>query len=830
VDAPIFGEWVKRRRQALHLTQHQLAQSVYCSIEAVRKIEQNARRPSQTMAERLGECLAVAEVERPLFVRAARGEMPTSRLSAPETPMAVVQWSDDRDPGRPPIPPTRLVGRAADVGQVCALVQRPGCRLVTLTGPPGVGKTRLAIEVAAGLHASFVDGVYFIPLAALRESDLILPRIAQSLHLSPRHGESALARLIRRFDGRSALLVLDNFEQLLTGASSLAALVMALPDLKLLVTSRSPLRLSGEHRFVVQPLRVPDVRTATELLDLDAAIADYPGVELLVERTLSAGSQVSPEPANVRALATVCARLDGLPLALELAAARMSVFTPLDLLQRINDRFSLLTAGAADLPARQRTLLHAVDWSHELLERSQQQLLARLAVFLGGFTLDAVEETCGVQGESRSDLFADLAVLVDSNLVRRVDGTSGTVRFDMLEIIREYALRKLHASGEQEMLRRWHAEYFLSLAEHAESRWDRVDESVLLKKFLAEHDNLREVLRWAIAHEQSAFALRFNAALYGYWLYMADLTDARRWVELALSLAASHPSPLLVADTAKVRNVLGYALAVLGDPSAARAQFEQAEREYRELSDERLMAWSLRGCGFTYMIGGDTARARSFFQRSLAMTFAIHDDWGLAWSMFDLGYTALTEGDLSGALQLLGEAWLRCRAQGIMFGQFRALLALGFAHLQHDELAEAGARYVEALALAREVAFRQYTPDGLEGAARVALMQGQAVRAATLFAAAHTSRTTTGLARWPLFQNTHEGCLEMLRDQLDGEAWNYGLECGGAACVGRCNRVRIRELGGTDLRGARRVSVALTTFDCGGRDLHRLSWPWADMR
>jgi predicted ATPase/transcriptional regulator with XRE-family HTH domain len=490
-----FGHWVVLRRRALHLSCVELARRVGCATVTLRKIEADERRPSEQIAAKLAEHLNVAHQERRRFIKAARGELGVDRLPPPDLPPRLT-----RPPhvAYLPIPPTPLIGRVQDVAAVRGELMRAEVRLLTLTGAPGIGKTRLALQVATELHDAFADGVIFIPLAPIRDPDLVLSSMAQALEISEVPGQPVLERLQTVLREKHILLLLDNVEQVLKAAPQLAALLTAAPRLTLLVTSRVALHLSGEQRFAVPPLALPPSTLSNAGGGLGReweALTQYAAVELFVQRARAAMPTFVLTMTNALAVTAICRHLDGLPLAIELAAARVALFTPQELLTRLDQRFALLTGGAVDLPTRQQTLRRAIDWSYELLDEGEQKLFRRLGVFLGGCTLEAAKAVCNTADDLGTDMLEDVTALLDKSLLQREEGTDGRSRYTMLETIREYALEQLAACGEYEAARRHHAAYYRALAEAAEQAWDQPHEVEWLQRLVAVRHNLRAALQ-----------------------------------------------------------------------------------------------------------------------------------------------------------------------------------------------------------------------------------------------------------------------------------------------------------------------------------------------
>jgi predicted ATPase len=783
-----FGEWLTICRQNLGLQRAELASRIGCAIVTLRKIEADERRPSRPMAEQLADHLAIPPQRRETFVRVARGELPVTRLPLPQTPAA--------GPTNLPYPTTALAGREREIAEVQAILARPHVRLLTLTGAPGVGKTRLALEAASALGGAFAGGVFFVALAPVSDPGLVLVTVAHALRVGTSGTQPLAERLGRYLRPRHVLLVLDNFEHVLLAAPQLSQLLAAAPQLKLLVTSRIALELSGEHRLTVLPLAVPPPAGSARLpLTPAQAQERYPAVELFLQRAQAVNPGLVVTDATVRAAGEITRRLDGLPLAIEFAAARAALFTPQELLARLDDRFTLLAGGARDLPTRHMTLARAIDWSYSLLSPTDQQLFRRLGVFVGGCTLEAAQAVGSAEGASGDDVVGGIATLVAGSLLQRREGEDGGSRFEMLETVREYALGQLGAGGELAIVRRRHAIYYLGLAEAAEQVWDQPEESGWLRRLVVERDNLRAGLRWALDTPDAEVALRFNAALFSFWNTCAVLSEARRWLEAALELPRPAMAPELIVVEAKVWSVAGYMAAATGDYDQALAYFARGLALYRARSHSRGTAWALRGCAFVHMLREEFAAAEEHGNESRRLCASSDDSWGLAWSLYALAFVKLARGDVEQARPALEDALTHLRRQNIAFGVFRALVALGYTLFEQGDVTGAEALYREGLALAQETPMLTFVTAGVEGLGIVAASRGAPLRAARLWGAAEAMREVTDERRWHVFQRTYDRAVAAARDQVAAAEWAAAWAAGRPLTVARAVALALEDAG-----------------------------------
>src|SRR5215218_6173572 len=484
-----------------------------------------------------------------------------------------------------PLQPTPLVGREKEVSEVCDLLGGDETSLLTLTGPGGIGKTRVALQAAADLLDEFPDGTFFAQLATLTEAELFLPAVAETLGVKETAEQPLDESLKDYLHERRMLLVLDNFEQVLEAAPTVTGLLAVAPGLKVLATSRTPLRLYGEKAYAVPPLSVPDVRHLPDL----KALSQYEAVRLFIERAKSAKVDFEVTDESAPAVAEICVRLDGLPLAIELAAARITMLPPKAMLQRLSSRLKLLTGGARDLPVRQRTLRGAIEWSHTLLGDGEKTLFARMAVFSGGRTLEAVEAVCDALDDLPVDAFEGVSSLLDKNLLRQEEGPEGEPRFVMLETIHEYAREKLQESGEAEEIGRAHTEYFLALVEEAEPELVGAEQVAWMDRLEAEHDNLRAALSRSLKAGDSGSALRIGGALWRFWNVRGHFSEGRRWLTAGLSGEGAAPASL----RARASLGLGYLELRQGDYPRAVEDLEVSHSLYQEIGDRRGKAYAL---------------------------------------------------------------------------------------------------------------------------------------------------------------------------------------------------------------------------------------------
>jgi non-specific serine/threonine protein kinase len=726
-----FGYWVRRRRRALDLTQDDLAGQVGCAASMIKKIEADERRPSRQLAARLADYLALPADEREPFLQAARGELAVDRLERGTQPVALSPRMRAARRHNLPISQTGLIGRARELATIGALLRQPGTRLVALTGPGGIGKTRLALAVAADLTNTFPDGMWLVELAPLADPALVPQAIASAFGLRVEPERPILNALVEYLRDRAVLLILDNCEHLVEASARVAdTLLRECADVRILVTSREALGIAGETTVQVPPLSIPSSHQTPSpdvLLHSDAA-------RLFVERatTVIPGFAVTDD--NAAALAQVCRRLDGIPLAIELAAARIGMLRVEQIAARLDDTFRLLRGGTRTIPPHQQTMRATMDWSYDLLADAERGLLRRLAVFAGGWTLQAAEAICAnadsiaLQGPSaqpkpmlqRAHVLDVLASLASKSLVLADRKQGAEARYRMLEPIRQYAYEKLLAAGESERVAELHLAYYVELTERVEHA--AVQPAQWLNHLQAEMDNIRVALDWSVDHDPAG-GLRLASAIWRFCLRYGFIGEHRERILRLLSqpAAAARTWVRVKALAAAAR------LVVWEDFLPAHALAEESLAIARELRDPRSEALSLVTLGTIACSMNDFAFGRPLVNESLALYRSLGDSQGIAGVLIDLGITVEVKDYVRAQAYLL-EALKLYRDRGDLTGMAVALEGLCDLASWNGDFAVAHQWLEESLAL-QNLLGGQTPADTLHSLGALALRQGQYAQA-----------------------------------------------------------------------------------------------------
>ncbi len=647
-------------------------------------------------------------------------------------------------PNNLPVQPTPFIGREREVATIVQLLSREDVRLLTLTGPGGTGKSRLSLQVAMELSNVFTDGVVFVNLTPIIDPALVIPTIARTLELKETGGQSLLALLNASLREKKLLLLLDNFERVVSAATQLADLLAACPKLKIVVTSRVVLHVRAEYEFAVPSLALPDLTSLTDLV----AITQYEAVTLFIQRAQAVKPDFQVTDANAHAVVEICARVDGLPLAIELAAARMKLLTPQTLLARLSQRLQVLTSAAKDIPERQQTLRNTIEWSYTLLDSYEQRIFGRLSAFVGGCTIEAVEALCALLGDGVEQVLDGVTSLADKSLLRQVEHGEES-RLIMLETIREYALERLAASGEAERARQAHADYYLALAEQAEPELSGPQQVVWFERLEGEHDNLRAAVQWFLEPvgtdgQRSERALRLVGALQRFWRMSGHFSEGRSYLERAL--AQSQGANL---DTrAKALNVAAdIALFDLYEHERAEALCRESLTLYRELGDKRGIATSLSLLGWVAQRQFHREAARALHEEGLALSRELFDKRGIAEALYDLSNLAFSQGDYDMSYSLKEESLALLRELGDKWSIAYLLLQVVSVASYQGNYDKAYPLADEGLILFRELGDKEGTADALLALGGVALNQGEYVRAEAVLAEGLRMYRELGLKR-----------------------------------------------------------------------------------
>jgi predicted ATPase/DNA-binding CsgD family transcriptional regulator/transcriptional regulator with XRE-family HTH domain len=761
---PSFGDQLRRLRQVAGLSQEELAERAGLTAAAVGALERgNRRHPYPHTLQLLADALGLASSDRARFFLAV------PRRGSEDEGTASEGRSADATTGLLPPQPTPLVGREDDLARVGGLVLQSNLRLLTLTGAGGTGKTRLAVAIAESVADAFPDGVAFVDLAPIDDPALVPRAVGQSCGVADNGRQPLMTSLQRKLRSRSMLLVLDNFEHVLAAAVEIAHLLETCQALKILVTSREPLRLRWEQEYQVPPLRTPEQDYSGSI----DALAVVPAVALFVTRARAVLPDFHLAPANAEAVATLCRRLDGLPLAIELAAARVKILPPQALLNRLERRLDLLETSARDTPLRHRTLRAAIDWSVGLLAADERKLFQRLAVFAGGWTLEAAEEV-GVMPGEELDVLSGLGSLVDKNLVQRDDVQADEPRFRLLETVRAYALESLERSGEEANARRRHAEHFTALVEGLDADLFAARPAAL-RLVAREHDNTRAALGWLVEQREKSLALRLSASQYFVWITGGHIAEGLRWLEAILAIPGPNAPP-----SAWARAMAGRAglLMRAGDIAEGHRRAREAIAAARLAGDHRALGHAHFMMSLAELIRGDDNEAMKHLDAARDVPQEGGSRYFEAIGLPLIGILQERAGRIAQARDAFERSHRLFRSSGHSWGLARCLDYWSSFELRQGERDRAGVLAREALRTHRALGSVWVDGDSFETLASVLVTAGNADAAARLvgFAAAlaevydPTAATARGRDQSP----AGAAALSLLGQEAYGAAWEAG--------------------------------------------------------
>jgi predicted ATPase/transcriptional regulator with XRE-family HTH domain len=742
-----FGEMLRARRLAASLTQESLAERAGISARAIADLERGIiRAPRRDTLDMLAEALGLAGEEREHWYQ-LREELSHRGTPTSATPSL-------------PAPPNQLIGREREVNALVSLLTQPVAPLVTITGPGGVGKTRIALAAGHALQGSFHDGVYFFELASIRDADLLLPTIAERFRIRVGDPESILQQLFRYFSRRRLLLILDNAEHIRIAVANLASVLATDSDAQVLVTSRAGLRISAEHEFPISPLRLPDwdnTQTA-------GGLQSYPAIQLFVQRA----QQVRPDfvltASDSLAISRICSYLDGLPLAIELAAARVKVLSPGQIAAKLVDRLGFLTGGFTDAPDRHQTMRATIAWSYELLNEQDRQWFNRLSAFVGGWTLEAAEALA----TAGTDVVESHFRLANDNLIYSAPQHSGgQTRFHMLETVREFGQEQLELLGERDDVLRQHARYYLDFSEQAEPELRGPDQIAWLHSVEGEMGNIRAALEWAARPDiDPESGLRIGGALAWYWECRGPVSEGREQLTRALSREGGTP-----ATRMKALAGAGWLAHIQRDSSDARTFLNKARSIAGDLEDSWMVAWTTHLLGRVAYFDGDAEAAYRLGRESLEVAREIDDEWIIAWAYHLLALAAHINGDLGPAREYYeGSLEIRNRI-GYPEGAATVTGLLGMLTLHEGDHVSAFALLRQSLEMNQQLGARWLVENMIANIVSISAGVGDFDRAARLAGFVSTMSDVVGAGPIPIAEAAFNEGASIARDKLGDDLY-----------------------------------------------------------
>jgi predicted ATPase/transcriptional regulator with XRE-family HTH domain len=764
-----FGQWLKRQRNGRGLTQEQLAHQIGCAAITLRKIEAEERRPSVQIIERLAEIFNIPPNEQKRFLRYARGELKYAMQDRiEETPWQATASTRTNLPAGV----TALIGRESELIEIRAYLMRAEVRLVTLIGPPGIGKTRLGIEAAGQSLSDFPDGVFFVALAPLDDPSLIAFTTLQALGYVESKKLPADKQLLEGIGDKRMLIVLDNCEHLVQEAATFAAgFLSACPRLKIITTSRESLHILGEWLYTVPPLELPDRNSP---MDVESA-AQYPALTLFTERARAVQSDFALTAENIKTVSTICAQLDGLPLVIELIAAQLRLLSPQSLLERLNDRFILSAEGMRNASARQISLSQAIGWSYDSLTPDEQKLFAYLSVFSRRFTLPVAESIFSrhFAVKSVSDLIASL---LDKSLLQRSSDSRSEVRLTMLVTIHHFALERLRQMSEEIEIRNSHLAYFLDLAGQTDKEIHGPNQLEWINRAENELDNFRAAIGWALESQDADAGLRIASKLSFFCIVRGYLRDGIGWLEKTLAQSRG-------ASAASKAEALRWLGGMLGfdsrdDYDRSSLLLEESLILYRELEDRKGIAWALNSLGINALNRNEYAKATKLLGESLALRQELGDPWSIAQTLGNFASLAMQQGDYVNAKKYSEESLALFQRAGDPRGIARQLMELGDFARRKGDFVRATTLLTQALSQLWQIRDQWSLTFVLDNLASLANAQGNPERSARLFGAAEYLREAIGMPLQALDRAEYEQNVGSVRKNLDemtfAKAWAEG--------------------------------------------------------